>query len=97
LEPDTQQVQQPQPLYQPVSIEQITTYDKDHTPIPGVRVHFYVVGGGDQYVDVPEHEFNVKNVQKAIHAKAVEIAKVLSIMGPDVHQDENGRPIPLGE
>ena len=81
-----------QPLYRVKRIEPAVIYVGDGPPVDGQRVDFAVAGAPDQYILVPNSDFEPGHVDALIGQWAAKVAATLSLEGPLVTMDANGAP-----
>lgn len=82
------------PLYRVLRVSPTVIYDGNTAPQDAQRVDFIVAGGTEQYVVIPNIDFDPAHVEDEIAAWAGKIAATQGIQGPDIQLDELGRPQP---
>ncbi len=86
-----------QKLYRVKRVSPTIIHADGGPPVEGQRIDFSVAGGGDQYILVPNSDFDPAKIDEQVGDWAARIAAVLTIEGPDVTIDEYGRAVPLGQ
>ena len=86
-----------QKLYRVMRVSPTMISQDSGPPVDGQRIDFSVAGGGDQYILVPNSDFDPAKIDEQVNDWAARIAAVLTIEGPDVAIDEYGRAVPLGQ
>lgn len=83
-------------LYRVLRVTPTIIYQDEGAPVEGQRIDFTVAGGGDQYILIPNSDFDPMKIDAQVGDWAAKIAAVLSIEGPELQLDEHGHPQPPG-
>ena len=86
-----------QKLYMVKRVSPTVIHQDSGPPAEGQRIDFSVAGAGDQYILVPNTDFDPAKIDEQVGDWAARIAAVLTIEGPEVTIDEYGRAVPLGQ
>jgi len=81
------------PMYGNIRISPTVIYQGTEGPVDGQRIDFTVAGGVDHYILIPNSDFDPEKIESEVQNWAAKIASVLSMEGPEIELDSNGKPV----